>query len=56
MVSHTSSITVPGVAPLLERRQNLRRESMRDFLGVAVGVAAGALVWVVFLGLMRVQL
>ena len=56
MVSHTSSITVPAVAPLIERRQTLRRESLRDFVGVAVGVAAGALVWVVFLGLVRLQL
>ena len=56
MVSHTSSITVPGLAPLAERRQTLRRESVRDFVGVAIGVAAGALVWVVFLGFIRLQL
>ena len=55
MVSHTSSITVPAVAPLIERRQSLRRESLRDFVGIAVGVTAGALVWVVFLGLVRLQ-
>jgi hypothetical protein len=53
MVSQTSSITIPVVARLAERRQSLRRESLRDFLGVAVGVAAGALLWVVFLGLVR---
>jgi hypothetical protein len=56
MVSQTSSITIPVVAPLTERRQSLRRESVRDFLGIAVGVATGALLWVVFLGLVRLPL
>jgi hypothetical protein len=53
MAPHTSSITVAAVAPLAERRHVLRRESLRDFAGVAVGVAAGALVWLAFLSLMR---
>jgi hypothetical protein len=49
MAPHTSSTTVPGVAPLAERRRVLTRESPRDFAGVAVGVVAGALVWLAFL-------
>lgn len=53
MVPHTSSITVAAVVPLVERRQVPRRESLRDFAGVAVGVAAGALVWLAFLSLTR---
>jgi hypothetical protein len=53
MAPHTSSIVIADVAPLAERRQVVRRESMRDFAGVAVGVAAGALVWLAFLSLAR---
>lgn len=53
MAPHTSSITVAAVAPLAERRRVLRRESLRDFAGVAVGVAGGALVWLAFLSLTR---
>ena len=48
-------MTVPqtAVVPLTVRRYALRRESLRDFAGVAVGVAAGALVWLAFLSLSR---
>jgi len=53
MAPHTSSITVAVAAPLAERRHVVRRESLRDFAGVAVGVALGALVWLVFLSLTR---
>jgi hypothetical protein len=53
MAPHTSSITVAAVAPLTERRQAIRRESLRDFAGVALGVVAGALVWLAFLSLTR---
>ena len=51
MAPETSSIAVTTVAPLAERRNVLRRESLRDFAGVAVGVAVGALVWLAFLSL-----
>jgi hypothetical protein len=53
MAPHTSSVTVAVGAPLAERRQLIRRESLRDFVGVAVGVAAGGLVWLAFLSLSR---
>jgi hypothetical protein len=53
MAPHTSSIAVAAVGPLTERRQIHRRESLRDFAGVAVGVAAGALLWFAFLSLTR---
>ena len=49
MVSHT-------ISPIDERHHLLRRESVRDFLGVAVGVGAGAIVWLAFLSLVRLQL
>jgi hypothetical protein len=35
------------------RRGAVKREELRDSGGVAAGVAAGALVWAVFLSLMR---
>jgi hypothetical protein len=44
-------MTVASVVPLAERRHVARRESLRDFGGVALGVIAGALVWLVFLSL-----
>jgi hypothetical protein len=53
MAPRPSSITLAAVTPLAERRQIIRRESLRDFLGVAVGVAAGGLVWLAFLSLTR---
>ena len=53
MVPQTASIAVRAVAPLAERRNNVRRESLRDFAGVAVGVGVGALVWFVALSLVR---
>jgi hypothetical protein len=53
MATDTSSITVTAVVPLAERRQALRRESLRDFAGVAAGVAAGALIWIALLALAR---
>ena len=53
MAPQTSSITVAAVVPLAERRHTARRESLRDFVGVALGVVAGALVWLAFLSLAR---
>jgi hypothetical protein len=35
------------------RREAFKREELRDLGGVAAGVAAGALAWLVFLSLMR---
>ena len=52
-MAQTSSILIADVAPLAERRRLLRRESPRDFAGVAVGVTVGALVWLVLLSLIR---
>ena len=53
MAPHVSSLAVAAPATLSERRQVLRRESLRDFAGVAIGVAAGALIWVAFFSLVR---
>jgi len=36
-----------------DRRGALKREELRDLGGVATGVAAGALIWLVLLSLMR---
>jgi hypothetical protein len=36
-----------------DRREAFKREELRDLGGVAAGVAAGALAWLVFLSLMR---
>jgi hypothetical protein len=49
-----SSILIADVASLEERRRLVRRESVRDFAGVAVGVGVGALVWLALLSLLRV--
>ena len=54
MAAHTSSILVADVAPITKRP--LRRESLCDFAGVAVGVGVGALVWLVILSLARLPL
>ena len=52
MAPRTSSILIADVAPLAERRR-LRRESLRDFGGVATGVIVGALAWLALLSLIR---
>jgi hypothetical protein len=36
-----------------DRREAFQREELRDVCGVATGVVAGVLVWLVFLSLMR---
>jgi hypothetical protein len=54
MALQQSSILVADVASLEERRRLVRRESVRDFAGVAVGVGVGALVWLALLSLLRV--
>jgi hypothetical protein len=53
MTPHTPSTSLVAVSPIAERRRRLRRESLRDFVGVAVGVAAGALVWLAFVSVAR---
>jgi hypothetical protein len=55
MAPRQSSILAGDVVPLEERRRLVRRESVRDFAGVAVGVSAGALVWLALLSLLRVR-
>jgi hypothetical protein len=54
MALQQSSILIADVASLEERRRLVRRESARDFAGVAVGVGVGALVWLALLSLLRV--
>jgi hypothetical protein len=56
MAPQTSSILIADVVvPRAEREQLVRRESMRDFAGVAVGVSVGALVWLALVSLFRLQ-
>ena len=53
MTPHTPSIAVAAVAPIIERRHAVRRESLRDFVGVGIGVAVGALLWASLLSFAR---
>lgn len=54
MATQTSSLAVAAVVvPIADRKDLVRRESLRDFAGVAVGVAIGALVWIAFLSVVR---
>ena len=55
MAPRTSSILIADVAPRAEREQLIRRESIRDFAGVALGVSVGALVWLALVALFRLQ-
>ena len=55
MALRQSSVLAVSVAPEDERLKDVRRESVRDFAGVAVGVSAGALVWLALLSLLRVH-
>jgi hypothetical protein len=56
MAPQTSSILIAdAVAPRAERAQLVRRESIRDFAGVAVGVSVGALLWLALVSLFRLQ-
>ncbi|HYE93756.1 MAG TPA: hypothetical protein VEA38_22175 [Terriglobales bacterium] len=52
MAPQTASVAI-AVATIAERQNITRRESMRDFAGVAVGVTLGGLVWIGFLSLSR---
>jgi hypothetical protein len=55
MATHTSAVAVVvAVGPIAERRHALRRESLRDFVGVGVGVAVGALLWAALLSVARI--
>ena len=57
ITAHAPSVAVAThVAPLAERRNRIRRESMRDFAGIALGVATGGLIWFAFLSLARASL
>ena len=51
--SQTSSIPAAGVPSSAERQRAFKRAECRDFTGVALGVASGALVWLVLLSLVR---
>jgi hypothetical protein len=42
-----------NVSPSADHRRAVKRDEPREFGGVAAGIAAGALVWLVFLSLMR---
>ena len=53
MVRSPAPLAIAASAPLTQRRDRLRRESLRDFAGVAVAVAAGALVWLTYLSFIR---
>ena len=55
MAPRTSSILIADVAPRAEREELIRRESIRDFAGVAVGVSVGTLVWLALVALFRLQ-
>ncbi|MBM4441584.1 MAG: hypothetical protein FJ027_14310 [Candidatus Rokubacteria bacterium] len=53
MAPRTASVAM-AVATVAERQDVTRRESMRDFAGVAIGVVLGGLVWIGFLSLSRI--
>jgi hypothetical protein len=55
MAPHTSSVAVTTVAPIIERRHAVRRESVRDFVGVGIGVAVGALLWATLFSFARLS-
>jgi hypothetical protein len=55
MARQPPPISLTAVGPIADRKDTLRRESLRDFAGVAVGVVAGALLWVVVLSLTRLS-
>ena len=54
MATHTSAVAVVVAGPIAERRHALRRESLRDLVGVGVGVAVAALLWAALLSLARI--
>jgi hypothetical protein len=56
LTPHAPSVPLAARSRLAERRRVLRRESMRDFVGVAIGVVLGALGWIAFLSFVRVAL
>ena len=53
MIPEASSIPISPVHTVAKRQQEQRRESTRDFAGVAVGAGAGALLWIAVLSLLR---
>ena len=55
MALQQSAALVTELAPVEERRREVQRESVRDFAGVAMGVSAGALIWIALLSLLRVH-
>ena len=55
MAPRMSSILIADVTPRAEREQLIRRESIRDFAGVAAGVSVGALIWLALAALFRLQ-
>lgn len=54
MSPQSRSITVVAVPTDTDRIRAVTRESRRDFAGVAVGVAIGALLWFVLLAIAQV--
>jgi hypothetical protein len=44
-----------GASLSADRREAFEREELRDLGGIAIGVAAGAFVWLAFLSLMRLH-
>ena len=56
MITAHAHSAVVAHAPLAERRSRIRREAMRDFAGIALGVATGGVIWFAFLSLARASL
>jgi len=56
MSPRSASISVVAVPSVTERSRMVKRESRRDFAGVAVGVTLGAIIWSVMLAVAHVLL
>ena len=53
MLPQTRPMTVVAAPPGTDRLRVVKRESRRDFAGVAVGVAIGALLWFLVLAVVQ---
>ena len=53
MAAQTTPVPLTVIAAIPERERQVRLESRRDFMGVAVGVVAGGLIWLGFLAFVR---
>jgi hypothetical protein len=56
MSPRNASISVVAVPSVTERIRIVKRESRRDFAGVAAGVTLGAIIWSVMLAVASVLL